>query len=231
MGVSVTWHGHSNFQIAADGVNILIDPFFTGNPSAITTWDAVPRPDLTLVTHDHGDHVGDAVAICMAAGALCGCAVGTAERLIAAGLSPDLVPGGIGFNIGGSIEVGGARVTMTQAFHTSDSGAPAGYIITLPGGFTIYHAGDTGIFQSMALLGEIYPIDLALLPIGGFFTMDAFQAAHAARLLKAKTVTPMHWGTFPVLASTPDEFMVRLQETAPGTRPVIMHPGETVHFA
>lgn len=231
MDVSVTWHGHSNFQIAADGITILIDPFFTGNPAARTSWKSVPPPDLTLVTHDHGDHVGDAVAICTAAGTPCGCTVGTAARLIAAGLAPDLVPGGIGFNIGGSIEVKGARVTMTQAFHTSDSGSPAGYIITLPHGFTIYHAGDTGIFQSMALLGELYPMDLALLPIGGFFTMDAFQAAHAARLLNAKAVTPMHWGTFPVLAPNPDEFTARVREVAPNTRPVIMRPGETVRFS
>ena len=91
MSVSVTWHGHSNFQIAADGVNILIDPFFTGNPSASTSWERVPHPDLTLVTHDHGDHVGDAVAICTAAKTPCGCAVGTAARLISAGLAPDQI--------------------------------------------------------------------------------------------------------------------------------------------
>lgn len=230
MSVSITWHGHSCFEIAARGVTILVDPFFTHNPSATARWDALPRPDLVLVTHDHGDHTGDAVAICKATGALCGCIVGTAARLVEQGLSPDLVPGGIGFNIGGSIEVKGARVTMTEAFHTSDSGAPAGYVITLPGGFTVYHAGDTGIFPGMALLGELYPLDLALLPIGGFFTMDAFQAAHAARLLRPKAVTPMHWGTFPVLAQSPDEFATRLQDIAPATRLAAMKPGETATF-
>lgn len=230
MSISVTWHGHSNFQIAVDGVNILVDPFFSGNPSASRGWNEIPAPDLVLVTHDHGDHVGDAVAICQATGALCGCVVGTAEKLVAAGLPAGLVPAGIGFNIGGSIEVKGARVTMTQAFHTSDSGTAVGYVITLPGGFTVYHAGDTGIFQSMELLGRLYPISLALLPIGGFFTMDAVQAAHAARLLNAQAVIPMHWGTFPVIASSPDAFLAAVTETAPACRPISMQAGQTVTF-
>ena len=180
MSVSVTWYGHSNFKVSCGDVTVFIDPFFTHNPSCPVTWNEAGKPDLVLVTHDHGDHTGDAVAICKSSGATCGCIVGTAERLIDAGMPQASIPAGIGFNIGGTIEVKGVRVTMTQAFHTSESGAPAGYVVTMPDGFTFYHAGDTGLFSSMELIGSLYPLDLALLPVGGFFTMDGLQAAHAA---------------------------------------------------
>ncbi len=228
MSVSVTWYGHSNFKVSCGGVSVLIDPFFTHNPSCPMTWNAAGKPDLVLVTHDHGDHVGDAVAVCKAGGVTCGCVVGTAERLIDAGLPQSCVPGGIGFNVGGSIEVKGIRVTMTQAFHSSESSVPVGYVVTMPGGFTFYHAGDTGIFSSMELIGSLYPLDLALLPVGGFFTMDGLQAAHAARLLKPKAVIPMHWGTFPVLAQDASAFTAHLASVAPGVRAVVMKPGETI---
>ncbi|MEI3479559.1 MAG: metal-dependent hydrolase [Bilophila sp.] len=230
MNVSVTWYGHSNFQISCDGVSVLIDPFFTHNPSAPVTWNAAAKPDLVLVTHDHGDHVGDAVDICKATGAPCGCVVGTGERLVKAGLPESCLPAGMGFNIGGSIEVQGIRVTMTQAFHSSESGVPTGFVVTMPGGFTVYHAGDTGLFSSMELIGSLYPLDLALLPVGGFFTMDGLQAAHAARLLRPKAVIPMHWGTFPVIASDPSSFEEHLASVAPGVRCVSMKPGDTVTF-
>ena len=148
MSVSVTWYGHSNFKVSCGDVTVFIDPFFTHNPSCPVTWNEAGKPDLVLVTHDHGDHTGDAVAICKSSGATCGCIVGTAERLIDAGMPQASIPAGIGFNIGGTIEVKGVRVTMTQAFHTSESGAPAGYVVTMPDGFTFYHAGDTGLFSS-----------------------------------------------------------------------------------
>ena len=154
MSVSVTWYGHSNFKVSCGDVTVFIDPFFTHNPSCPVTWNEAGKPDLVLVTHDHGDHTGDAVAICKSSGATCGCIVGTAERLIDAGMPQASIPAGIGFNIGGTIEVKGVRVTMTQAFHTSESGAPAGYVVTMPDGFTFYHAGDTGLFSSMELIGS-----------------------------------------------------------------------------
>ena len=144
--------------------------------------------------------------------------------------SPASIPAGIGFNIGGTIEVKGVRVTMTQAFHTSESGAPAGYVVTMPDGFTFYHAGDTGLFSSMELIGSLYPLDLALLPVGGFFTMDGLQAAHAARLLKPKAVIPMHWGTFPVLAKDTSAFASHLASVAPDVRLVSMKPGDSAAF-
>ena len=111
MSVSVTWYGHSNFKVSCGGVTVFIDPFFTHNPSCPVTWNEAGKPDLVLVTHDHGDHTGDAVAICKSSGATCGCIVGTAERLIDAGMPQASIPAGIGFNIGGTIEVKGVRVT------------------------------------------------------------------------------------------------------------------------
>ncbi len=228
MSITLTWHGHANFQIAGGGVNILIDPFFNGNPAAVSSYTEAAKPDLVLVTHMHGDHVGDAVSICTDTGALLGCVVGAAERLEQAGLAGEQILNGIGFNIGGTLEYKGARITMTQAFHTSEAGCPVGYIIVMPGGCTIYHAGDTGIFSSMSLWGELYSIDVALLPAGGCFTMDQRQAALAAKLLRAKKVVPMHWGTFPALAQSMDDFPAELAATSPTSEAILMRPGQTV---
>ncbi|MDL2307824.1 metal-dependent hydrolase [Desulfovibrio sp. OttesenSCG-928-C06] len=230
MAVKVTWHGHANFQIESDGLNVLIDPFFTGNSKAGISWEQAPAANLVLVTHLHGDHAGDAVAFCKKHRAMLGTVVGVGERMLEFGLPQELLLNGIGFNIGGTIEFKGASVTMTEAFHTSESGAPVGYIIKMPGGFTVYHAGDTGIFRNMETWGELYDIDLALLPAGGVFTMDARQAAMAAKFLKAGATVPMHWGTFPVLAQDMAEFERYLAEFAPSCRAVLMQPGNSLDF-
>lgn len=227
---TIIWHGHSCFEIRTPDAVALIDPFLDGNPRAKAGASAIARCDLVLVTHDHGDHVGQAVEICQRTGAMLGAVVGTASRLEKAGVPKAQVIGGIGFNIGGAAEVKGIKATMTQAFHTSDSGAPVGYILTLPDGFTVYHAGDTGIFASMQLWGRLHPLDLALLPIGGFYTMDARQAALACALLGCKAVTPMHWGTFPALASNTASFAAELQKAAPDTRLLVMEPGQAVEM-
>lgn len=228
MQTRITWHGHSNFQIAQGEVNVIIDPFFEGNPHADARWDAIARPDIVLVTHDHGDHVGQAVEICKATGAMLGCVVGTAEKLVEAGLPAKQVLNTIGFNIGGTIEYKGVRVTMTQAYHSSESGVPVGFIITMPDGFTIYHAGDTGIFSEMDIWGRLYAIDIALLPIGGVFTMDPRQAAHACSMLRARSVVPMHWGTFPVLEQNTTSFREHLERNAPDCRLFVMSSGESL---
>lgn len=230
MDVKVTWFGHANFLLEADGVSILVDPFFTGNPTAPYAWQQVKKVDLVLVTHMHGDHSGDAVEICKRDRAMLGSVVGISEKFVELGLPGELVLNGIGFNIGGSIKAGGAEITMTEAFHTSEAGSPVGFIIKLPGGFTIYHAGDTGIFRNMETWGELFKIDLALLPAGGLFTMDARQAALAARYLKAAAVIPMHWGTFPVLAGDMESFPALLENTAPGCRAIVLKPGDTISF-
>ncbi|MDR2077227.1 MAG: metal-dependent hydrolase [Desulfovibrio sp.] len=225
-GSTLTWHGHSTFQITTPDCSVLIDPFFSGNPLAVTTGENIPPPDVVLVTHLHADHAGDAAALCRRFKARLGAVVGTAEAV--AGVPPSQILNGVGFNIGGTIVEKGVAITMTEATHTSDAGTPTGFILTLPDGFTLYHAGDTGIFPGMELWGELYPLDLALLPVGGVFTMDARQAARAATLLKAGGVVPMHWGTFPVLAQETDTFFAFLAQTAPNCRPVPMKVGQTI---
>lgn len=225
---SITWHGHANFQIGTPECNILIDPFFTGNPKAVTSWDAITPPDVVLITHLHGDHSGDAIAICKKYTSMLGAVVGIAEVMQEQGVPADQILNGIGFNIGGTVRHKNVDITMTQAFHTSEAGMPVGYIITLEDGYTIYHAGDTGIFGTMAIFGELYDINLALLPVGGVFTMDARQGALAAKMLKADAVLPMHWGTFPVLAQDMSEFEKEMAVTAPSCRVVKAMPGQTL---
>lgn len=208
---TLTWHGHSAFAITTPEQSILIDPWFDGNPSAQITADNIAA-DLVLVTHDHGDHLGQALEICKRTGASLGCIVELAAKLNKQGLPAEQTLNDIGFNIGGTVIHNGISVTMTQATHSCESGVPVGFIIQLADGYTIYHAGDTGIFASMAMWGKLYNIDLALLPIGGTFTMDAAQAALATMMLRAKKVVPMHWGTFPVLAQNCSQFQKELQK-------------------
>jgi L-ascorbate metabolism protein UlaG (beta-lactamase superfamily) len=208
---TLTWHGHSAFAITSNQKTILVDPWFDGNPSAKAAAANI-EADLILVTHDHDDHVGQALDICKRTGATLGCIVELAAKLKAQGLPASQILNGIGFNIGGTVTHEGISVTMTQAHHSCESGVPAGFIIRLENGYTVYHAGDTGIFSSMALWGKLYKIDLALLPIGGVFTMDAAQAALAAMMLRCKKVLPIHWGTFPALEQNVDAFRKELDK-------------------
>lgn len=228
MATTLTWHGHSCFQINCSDCNIIIDPFFTGNPKAVISWEDIETPDVVLITHAHVDHVGDAVNICKKFGSSLGAVVGIAEYIGSNGVASEQILNEIGFNIGGSLKVNNTRIRLTEAFHTTEVGACTGYIITLPSGYTVYHAGDTGIFANMAVWGELYPIDLALLPIGDVFTMDARQAACAAKLLQTKTVIPMHYGTFPVLEQTPDAFFEELSKRYGACHGVAMIPGDSI---
>ena len=226
----IHWYGHANVQIADDKATVCVDPFFHGNPLCTTDWKSIPAPDLVLVTHDHGDHAGQALEICQATGAMLGCVVGTGARFAGAGLPTSQLFAGVGFNIGGTVEHKGIRVTMLPAFHSSDSGVPVGYIVQMPSGFTFYHAGDTCVFGDMAIWGALYPLDLALLPVGGFFTMDARQAALACKMLKTRALLPLHWGTFPLLASGIDELKTELANQAPDCRLIDLKPGDTAPF-
>lgn len=225
----VTWFGHSAFRLSCEGASVLIDPFFA--PRWGTKAADAGQVDVVLVTHDHSDHVGDAVAICRSQpGAMLGAIVGTAARLVKEGLPAQQVLNGIGFNMGGTVVCKGVAVTMLQAFHSSDSGMPAGYMITMPDGQVFYHAGDTCVFGDMGLWAQLYNPSAAFLPIGGVFTMDARQAARACRIMGLKKAVPMHYGTFPVLAQNPDEFRSELAAQCPDCACVAMRPLETIAF-
>ncbi len=137
---------------------------------------------------------------------------------------------------GGTAKVGGIKVTATHAFHSSSiqlddgslmyGGEPLGYVIEFESGFRLYHAGDTAVFGDMRLIGELYRPDLALLPIGDQVVMSPFEAAHAARLLGVRNVVPIHYGTFPFLPGTPEEFEKHVNEVAPGVAVRVMQPGD-----
>ncbi|WP_031388466.1 metal-dependent hydrolase [Desulfonatronum thiodismutans] len=222
------WHGHAAFQIVTPSLSVLIDPWFEGNPSSGTSHEALDKVDLVLITHDHGDHVGQAVEICRRTGAHLLGVVETVARLKGLGLPDDQVVNGIGMNIGGTVRFHTLQATMVQAQHSSETGLAVGYILTLEDGTCVYHAGDTGIFSTMELYGRLFNIDLALLPIGGVFTMDPRQAAMACAMLQCEEVVPMHWGSFPVLEQNCDNFAEQLGIHAPKVRLNAMKPGQTL---
>ncbi len=190
--------GHSAFQIIGSK-NIIIDPFLSGNPLAAPLKG---DPDLILVTHAHGDHLGDAVELSRKHGAPVVCMYDIGQHL--KGIEA------YGMNYGPA-KIEGVDIVMVPAWHSSsingqEIGNPAGYIVKMDGK-TIYHAGDTFVFGDMALFSELYgPIDVALLPIGGYFTMGPREAAKAVELLKPRIAIPMHYNTFPPIRQDPEEF-------------------------
>ncbi|MBS3906143.1 MAG: metal-dependent hydrolase [Syntrophaceae bacterium] len=228
----ITFLGHSAFKIVSPkGVVIYIDPFLSGNPKTPPELKAVDKADLILVTHGHGDHVGDTLSI----------AEKTNARIVA---MPELgryltrkgAKNVTGMNKGGTFTSHGIAITMVHAIHSSSvtegdqviyTGEPAGFVIRFENGFTLYYAGDTGVFGDMKIIGEIYKPELSLLPIGSHFTMDPREAAYASKLLGSKYVIPMHYGTFPALTGTTEEF-VKLMKEVPQTKVLVVKPGETV---
>ncbi len=226
----ITWYGHSNVMLSEEGVSVLVDPFFEGNPFA-PNWKSIPWPDIVAVTHDHGDHMGQAVEIAKATGAAIACIADLAEYFIEHGIPASQVMNcGMGWNIDGTVEEKGIRMTMTAAFHSANKGYPVGYVMEMPGGHTVYHAGDTGLFSDMALIGRRFNLDIAMLPAGGVFTMDGEYAAQAAALLKAPVAMPMHYATFGVLAQNTDSFVRALSIHAPNCRALLPQPGEDIVF-
>ncbi len=228
-----TWYGHACVEVRTPGDRIiLIDPWF-GNPRSPRGADAVDRCDLLLVTHGHGDHMGEAVALASRLRPAWPCI-----HEMSLWLSRRL-PGGsdaaTGMNKGGTFDAGGIKVTMTHADHSAGDwhpggettlylGEPAGFVVELENGFRFYHAGDTAVFGDMRLIGELYRPEIALLPIGGHFTMGPREAALAVELLGVKHVMPIHYGTFPLLAGTPAQLRAELD--ARGLADVEIHAPE-----
>ena len=230
--VKITFLGHSAFKVVSPkGVVIYIDPFLSGNPKTPPELKTVEKADLILVTHGHGDHVGDTLAIAEKTNAKI-VVMGELGRYLARKGAKNV----INMNRGGTYDHQGVGITMVPAFHSSSitegdqviyTGEPSGFVIRFENGFTLYHAGDTGVFGDMKIIGEIYKPELSLLPIGSRVTMDPREAAYAAKLLGSKYVIPMHYGTFPMFTGTPEEF-VKLMKEAPQTIVLVVKPGETV---
>ncbi len=231
MAGSLTWLGHAAFRIdSPGGKRIYVDPFLTGNPKCPENEQNPERADVIVVTHGHGDHVGDTVGLTKKL---------SPEAVVAQielkgwlqrqGAKVDDMPGP---NKGGTVRAAGCTFTLTNAFHSSSSdsgdytGEACGVVIGLEDETTIYFAGDTCVFSGMQLIGRIYEPDLAVLPIGDHFTMSPREAAVALELLGNPRCVPCHWGTFPLLTGTPQ----KLKELAPGADIVDVEPGGTVEL-
>lgn len=230
-GVHITWLGHATFKITSpQGKVVLIDPWVQGNPACPDDQKQIDRVDIMLISHGHFDHAGDAVTIAKATNPTC---VGIVE--LTSWLDANGVENTIGMNKGGTIEVQGIKITMTHALHSSSigdsayAGEPCGFVLEFENGRKLYHAGDTCAFSDMQLINELYRPDVALLPIGDFYTMGPREAAVAVRMLGVKHVIPMHYGTFPILTGTPAALQDALQSLGLGEVEVIaMTPGQTI---
>ena len=246
---TVKWYGQAAFKIVTPGGKVIvIDPFITKNPktpAADKDLAKIGKVDLILVTHGHGDHLGDTAELAKLTGAkvAVNADMGQTMRILGMVDGKQLIR----FNKSGPINPIGPdiTITMTHAEHSSDivdkgadgkemifpGGEPAGYVIRLEDGYTIYHSGDTGVFKDMELIHDLYKPDLALLCIGGWFTMDPRHAAYAVnKFLKPKTVMPMHYGTFPPLKGTPDDLKKNLAALGDKTEVVVMQPGDEKKF-
>ncbi len=231
----LTWLGHATFKLQTPrGKKVLIDPWVQGNPACPADQKKIDQLDLMLITHGHFDHIADAVTIAKEAHP--STIIGVAE--LCGWLGSKGVENCSGMNIGGTQNIDGVRVTMTHADHSCGitdgdaiiyGGVAAGYVIELENGATLYHAGDTGLFGDMQLIGELYHPSVVLLPIGDYYTMAPREAAYACKLLKPQAVIPMHFGTFPVLTGNPQAFREELAKLGLQQIEVIaMQPGQTI---
>ncbi|KRE69853.1 metal-dependent hydrolase [Paenibacillus sp. Soil750] len=227
--MNIIFHGQSCVEIRLKQHTLIIDPFLTGNPQATVKAEDI-KADYILVTHGHGDHVGDTLSI--------------AERNDATVIAPNDLARYLGFEgakthgmgIGGAYEFPFGKVKLTLALHDSSynppgtkeniyTGMASGFLLKVEGK-TIYHAGDTGLFKDMKLIGKMNDIDLAFLPIGDNYTMGPEDAVIAAGYLKADTVVPMHYNTFPVIEQDPNAFVASLEEE--GIKGLVMAPGQQI---
>ncbi len=228
-GVKITWLGHSVFLFEAEK-KLLIDPFISGNPLAPCSPEEL-NPDIIAVTHGHRDHLGDTIEI----GKRTGCRIISVHEVANYIKSKGVFAEGMGK--GGTVNVEGIKLTMTDALHSSsidasgfsfDGGSPAGFIIRI-NDHSIYHAGDTGVFGDMQLIGELYEPELALLPIGDKFTMGIKEATKAVELIQPKIVVPMHYNTFDVISQDPLKFKQAV-ESKTNTKVIIMQPGQSIEL-
>lgn len=244
-----TWFGHSCIELKTPGGrSVLIDPWF-GNPTSPRSADDVTQCDVMLVSHGHFDHLGSAPRQVADADALA-----IARRTkpawpciheLSLWLETQLGDAGVeivGMNKGGTVEARGLKVTMTRADHSAGDwsapgegplhlGEPVGFVIELETGMRVYYSGDTDVFGDMELIREMYKPDVAILPIGGHYTMGPAGAARAAKLLDVQTVVPVHYGTFPILAGTPDELREESRRIGAGLRIIAPERGVPTQLA
>ena len=234
--MEIRYVGHSTFELADGDTRVLIDPFLKPNSPVATVTASELDPTQILITHGHVDHVADAVAVAKSSGAPVAAVPEIANWLQGQGIENVSDP-----NLGGTIPLEGGWAKMVQAFHTStlpgsdekpfsaEHGTPigqcAGWVVNL-GVTTVYHAGDTCLFGDMKLIAERTPIDVALLPIGGHYTMDRHDAAYAAGLIGATTVIPMHYDTFPAIETDAESFRADV-EADTSSAVVVLEPGAT----
>jgi len=231
-GSKITWLGHSTFRVTTpSGKVILVDPWLTGNPACPESLKKLARLDVMLITHGHGDHLATPWPSLARTSRR-----SSPSTRPACGLSPRASRKRCRCRRVARKKAGEIEVTMVHAIHSSSieddgkivyGGEPCGYIVRLPGGLTVYHAGDTTVFGDMKLIGELYAPELACLPIGDLYTMGPREAALAIRLLGVRHVVPMHYGTFPALTGTPEALRELTQDIA-GLEIHALKPGESL---
>lgn len=225
---SLTWLGHASFRLDTPaGKRVYVDPWL-GNPKCPESEKEPERIDVIAVTHGHSDHVGETVELTKKYSPQAVVAIVELKGwLKQKGAKVDELPGP---NKGGTVDVDGVKFTLTNAFHSSSSddgdylGEATGIVVTVEDGRAIYFAGDTCVFSDMQLIGRIYSPELAVLPIGGHFTMDPREAGVACELLGVKRVLPCHWGTFPMLSGRPEQ----LAELVPDVQVEGIQPGDSI---
>jgi L-ascorbate metabolism protein UlaG (beta-lactamase superfamily) len=233
LGFALTWLGHNTFTlVSAAGKVVLLDPYVESNPATPDAHKRFDTLDIVSISHGHGDHMADAVTLAKRFRPTVVCNYEIHVWLQGKGVT-HTAP----MNKGGTQEVDGIRFTMVHAVHSSGiddggqvvyGGEACGYVLTLENGVRVYHAGDTAVHSDMALIGELYRPDIALLPIGDHYTMSPREAAVAARLLQPRIIVPAHFGTFPVLTGTPDVLRAELERQQVHADVVVLQPGETL---
>ena len=230
MSVKLTWLGHSAFALDIDGHSVLVDPFLTGNPLAAAAPDDVTA-EFILLSHGHGDHVGDTVSIAQRTGASV-----ITNFEIGGWLQKQGVEKTIGLNTSGQYDCGFMTVKATQAIHSSSlpdgsyGGLASGYLITVKkSGKKIYFAGDTGLFMDMQVIGD-EGIDLAIVPIGDYFTMGSSDSLRAIKFVRPKVVMPMHYNTFPPIMQDAGTWANHVSSET-DAQPIVIDPGGSYTLA